>query len=246
MTADLTCRRLTPELLDLLPDDDPAAMGSGRDLRIVNRLMAQQLIMARLLASIPAEPPARPVARIVEIGSGDGTFMLAVLARMAKRWPGGEIILLDLKSQPDPRTIQRYGDLGWQARPVVADAFDWLPAQGEGAFDLAVANLVLHHFEDRPLADLLATIARASCAFAATEPRRSRMARRATALLRLVGANHVTLHDARVSVEAGFRGDELAEIWPAGDHWQTEEHLALPFTHAFAAWRKGFDRQLDR
>ena len=70
-----------------MPDDDPAAMGSRRDLRIVNRLMAQQLIMARLLASIPAEAPARPVARIVEIGSGDGTFMLAVLARMAKRWP---------------------------------------------------------------------------------------------------------------------------------------------------------------
>lgn len=239
MTADLTIRRLTPELLDLLPDNDPAAIGSRRDLRIVNRLMAQQLIMARLLGSVPAKPTVSPVARIVEIGSGDGTFMLPVLARMAKRWPGGEITLLDIKSRPEAGTIARYGNLGWQARPVVADAFDWLPQQGEGTFDLAVANLVLHHFEDEPLAVLLAAIGRVTQSFAASEPQRSSLARRATVLLRMVGANHVTLHDARVSVEAGFRACDLSALWPGGSQWQTVERYALPFTHAFAAWRNG-------
>jgi len=47
----------------------------------------------------------------------------------------------------------------------------------------------------------------------------------------------VTRHDAVVSVRAGFRGGELAALWPRGEGWTIEERARGPFGHAFVARR---------
>jgi len=52
----------------------------------------------------------------------------------------------------------------------------------------------------------------------------------------LMGCNAVTRHDARVSVRAGFRDDELSRLWPSGG-WTLEERGAPPFSHLFVARR---------
>ena len=53
--------------------------------------MFQVPIMAGLLRK---HVRAKPL-RILEIGAGDGTFMLAVARRLAKHWPAVELTLLD-------------------------------------------------------------------------------------------------------------------------------------------------------
>jgi hypothetical protein len=75
-------RNIEPEWLDTLAPDHPGAIGSRRDLRVLNGFMMQRRTMARLLAR--HGPPK--VRTILELGAGDGTFMTHVAQRLAKRW----------------------------------------------------------------------------------------------------------------------------------------------------------------
>jgi hypothetical protein len=222
-------RVLVAEHLDRLPADDPAAIASRRDLRRINRISAQPRIMARALGRNLRRPPQR----ILEIGAGDGATSLFLARRLAKRWPGVTMVLLDRLDLVAPATRQGFEALGWRAEPAVADVFDWLRCRTGVRFDAVLANLFLHHFDCR-LPDLLAGVARLAPLFVATEPSRDRLTLACSRLLGLIGANAVTRHDAPASVRAGFAGGELAALWPA-QGWQTEERRAWPFSHLFVA-----------
>jgi SAM-dependent methyltransferase len=225
----LSHRLVEPELLDALPPDDPQAVGSRRDLAVVNALMLQPRIMAGLLARHAERPPRR----ILEIGSGDGTPALKLAKRMHRRWPGVEIVLLDRLPALPPGLERAFAALGWKATAVTADAFAWLDACRE-TFDAALANLVLHHFTDAELAALFRALRPRARLFAATETRRDRFSLLASSLLLAIGANPVTRHDAPASVRAGFSGSELGSLWEAAGGRALEERRAFPFTHAFA------------
>lgn len=233
MSALLEQRRLTPELLDYLPASDPQAMGSRRDLARINAIMFQPAIMARRLGRDLPQPPRR----ILEIGCGDGAFLLAVLKRL-RRWPGGEIVLLDQQDLVPPERRGTFAKLGWQVDTVTADALGWMQRTPAGAFDLVTANLFLHHFAEAELAALLAAAERLAPVFVATEPRRGAVALAATKLLRAIGANNVTLHDAAASVRAGFAARELSQLWP-DTGCVVREGSVGPFTHVFSARAAG-------
>ena len=87
------------------------------------------------------------------------------------------------------------------------------------------------------LARLFALASRVTTRFAAMEPRRSFAGLLGVAALPLMDANPVTRHDARVSVQAGFRNRELSALWPR-DGWRCEERRAFPFSHWFCARRE--------
>jgi 2-polyprenyl-3-methyl-5-hydroxy-6-metoxy-1,4-benzoquinol methylase len=230
MMAGLSTRIIEPELLDNLPPDDPQAMGSRRDLKWVNRLMFQGPIMAALMHRSVSAPPRR----ILEIGCGDGHFMLTLARRLAPRWPGAEITLLDQADIVAEEHIAELAWLGWRAVRVKGDAFHWM-ANADPHYDLISANLVLHHFTNERLKVLFSDIAAKSSVFVATEPHRNAFALTAVQGLRLFGANQVTLHDAAASVRSGFRGGELGRLWPDGLGGAVEERRIGPFTHTFAA-----------
>ena len=118
-----------------------------------------------------------------------------------------------------------------------ADVFAWLRDSATPRFDAIYANLFLHHFEPEPLAELLGLVAARTNLFIACEPRRSRPALVGSKLLGLAGCNEVTLHDAVVSVIAGFRGDELGALWPVDGGWHLEERARGLFSHGFVAER---------
>jgi hypothetical protein len=56
-------------------------------------------------------------------------------------------------------------------------------------------------------------------------------------LLWAIGCNGVTQYDARVSVRAGFAGNELSALWPASGDWRLTERPAGLFSHLFVAQR---------
>lgn len=228
MASLLAQRQLAPELLDHLPVADPQAIGSRRDLRWINAIMLQASLMAWRLRRDLATPPRR----VLELGCGDGAFMLAVARRMARHWPDVHLVLLDQQDLVPAARRQQFADLGWRVETVTAEAIDWMEQTGADRFDLVTANLFLHHFGEPELARLLTAIARLSPILVATEPRRSRLALWATGWLRLIGANRVTLHDAAASVRAGFTGRELGTLWPGET---AREYAAGPFTHVFSA-----------
>jgi len=229
--ATISVRSIEPELLDILPASDPKAIGSRRDLVWINALMWQPLIMRRLLARHLTRPPRR----ILEVGAGDGRFMLAVARRLARRWPGVELTLLDRAPVLTPDVREAFGRYGWRAQAVTADVFEWAASAGHERFDVVSANLFLHHFDEAALARLFHYLAPMSPLFVATEPWRASFPLFATRLLPAIGANSVTLHDAAASVRAGFAGNELSRLWPDGSGGVLEERRVGLFTHVLAA-----------
>ena len=222
-------RSVEPEWLDVLPADDPRARRSRRDLRRVNALMANAGIVARELRASPA-------ASIAEIGAGDGAFA----ARLARALPpanGGAFTLLDRQAIVERATAEALAARGWRPERVCDDVFVWLSTEG-AAHDAIVANLFLHHFEDAPLASMLALVAARTRCFVACEPRRSGLALLGSRLLGVIGCNDVTRHDAVASVRAGFRDGELSALWPKGGGWTLEEGARGLFSHCFVARRE--------
>ncbi len=226
-------RRVEPEWLDELPAEDPRAVGSRRDLTRINRIMGNVGILGRLIGDATA---GRPPRRVVELGAGDGRLLLELARRLAPRWPGVSVGLLDRREAVRPETRAAFGALGWTVEVITADVFDWLE-RPEAQTDILVANLFLHHFQPGSLAELLALAARRTKLLAVCEPRRSAVALAASRLLGCIGCNDVTRHDAVVSVRAGFVGTELSGLWPVGPEWRLREEGARLFSHAFVAVR---------
>jgi hypothetical protein len=218
-------RVLTPELLDSLAADDPRAIRSRRDLVRINAVMRQQAIMARALSACP------PPRSIADLGGGDGRFMLGVARRMAKRWPGVKVLIVDQQDIVTSETRTGFEALGWQCEARRGDVFEVLPAA-----DIITANLFLHHFDDASLSRLLEAVTAHTPCFVTCEPRRNGFALLASYLVGVLGCNAVTRHDAVASVEAGFTGQELSRLWPQKG-WRLAERAGFPFTHVFTAQR---------
>jgi SAM-dependent methyltransferase len=184
-------RACLPEMLDSLPPDHPDALHGRRDLRIINRIMRNH---AWFGAALP--PLLRGGECVLELGAGTGELA----ARLAAR--GVAVDGLDLWPRPGGWPPDRT----WYKADLLAfDGFERYPA--------VIGNLIFHQFTDAELAGVGAKLRRKARVIVACEPERRRMSQIVTsALAPLLGIGHVTLHDARVSVAAGFRGDELPRL----------------------------------
>ncbi|HKG73343.1 MAG TPA: methyltransferase domain-containing protein [Aestuariivirgaceae bacterium] len=225
-------RRVEPEWLDSLPNEDPDAAASRRDLRRLNSLMWHATILARIFS---AEPNSAKPRSLLDIGSGDGTFMLALARKLAKRMPGVIVTMVDKNTGVSEETRGNFSALGWEVVSVKADVLDYLDNADAASTDAVIANLFLHHFSDAALTRLFSRAAAVAPLFAACEPLRAWFPMAASRLLWTIGCNKVTQHDASASVRAGFRDKELSLLWPEDRRWQTAERRAGPFSHCFVA-----------
>jgi len=177
-------RKLTPELLDHLPHDDPGALRSRRDLARINFFLGNE---SWIIRSLPRAP-----THITEIGAGDGFL----LSRISKLHPEAEISAYDLA----PRPADLPARVTWHRGDIFAKS---PPAHG----GVLIANLFLHHFADAQLATL-GTWMQGFDTLLFSEPLRTRlpliMGKLATPFI-----HPITRHDMRVSIEAGFRPGEL-------------------------------------
>jgi hypothetical protein len=228
-------RAVHPEWLDSLPPDDPRAVRSRRDLRRINNWMLQTRIMARALTKCCRQTPRY----LLDLGTGDGAFMLQVARRLASQWQGVTVTLLDRQNIVSAETLQRYRAIGWAVNTVAADAFDFLQRDNLAGADVITANLFLHHFPQMGLARLLALIAQRTNVLVACEPRRASLAFAASHLVWVIGCNGVSRHDAVVSVRAGFNDREISASWPEPGDWELHEAPAMLFTQCFIARRTG-------
>lgn len=227
-------RELERELLDDLSADDPRAVHSRRDLQRANAWMGNARILTSVLASAFRD---RSPGSVVELGAGDGTLLLRLAKRLGSRWKPSRVVLVDQQRLLSPETGAAFKALSWNVEAVQRDVFDWLERPEPAPSDLTIANLFLHHFTANDLRRLFRHAANQTGFFLACEPRRSPTALRATGLLRLIGCNDVTRHDARISVRAGFTNHELSSLWPVDSAWWLMERQAGWVSHCFAAQR---------
>jgi hypothetical protein len=222
-------RSLSPEILDNLPAEDIRAMGSRRDLRKINWIMGHVGILASALR--PALSRAN-TKRIVELGAGDGSLILRLIQQLDWRVEGGELLLLDRCPVVEKKTIESLRQYGWQVEIGEMDVFNWAETESR-RFDICVANLFLHHFDDTQLSQLFLLLQDRVDRLVACEPDRSHLSLLLARLVGLIGCNAVTRHDAVISVRAGFSGSELTPLWPNTADGIISENKAGLFTHFF-------------
>jgi len=116
-------RSVEPELLDQIPADDRRAIRARRDLKRLNAVILQTGIMVRTLAEHWGHGQPRT---ILDLGTGDGTFMLSVARRLASRWPAVTVTLLDRQNIVSRETRDAFAALSWKMEIVAADVFDHL------------------------------------------------------------------------------------------------------------------------
>lgn len=203
-------RTVQPEILDNLPACNIDAIASRRDLVKINFLMGN---FRWIRAKVRSERE-REANRYLEIGAGDGS-----LGKRLMRGAGIEHYdAIDRASRPEswPERAQ------WFSR-------DLLNFDGYGNYTHVIANLILHHFQAHELAQLGEVIhASGLRCLLACEPCRRPLHKCQLRAGKLIGFNYVTLHDGCVSVDAGFRGDELPTLLglPAAEWtWQIEETI---------------------
>lgn len=194
-------RDLQPEILDSLPPDHPDAVHNRRDLRLTNAIMGNHAWIVRTLRQ-----RVRPGERILEIGAGEG--------ELARRLHRVGLTVDGLDTWPEPAN--------WPAH------CRWLQADVKrfehwAEYPVIIGNLIFHQFSDDELRQMGHKLARARLVVAC-EPLRRRVSQLAFAALGpALGANYVSLHDARVSIAAGFRGHELpAALGLSRMAWQAE------------------------
>jgi SAM-dependent methyltransferase len=228
-------RRVLPELLDGLAGEDPRAQRSRNDLRRVHRAMGTLSIV---LGALDRSSSGSAPRDLLELGAGDGSLLLRIAQQRASRWPNVQVTFLDRLNLVTPDTLHQLRKLGWTARVVTMDVFDWLARPDDARWDVVLANLFAHHFPAAELERLLAGIATRARAFVCCEPRRATLSLVGSHLVGLLGAGHVTRQDAVSSVHAGFQAQELTGKWPGRENWLLDEYRAGPFSHCFIAMRK--------
>jgi len=203
-------RTVQLEILDHLPACNIDAIASRRDLVKINCLMGN----FRWMRSAIKSERNRAALRYLEIGAGDGHLG----QRLIRSASIEHYDAIDLSSRPNswPQSAQ------WFAR-------DLLSFDGYGDYTHIVANLILHHFESVQLAELGESIQRSGVrCILANEPCRRALHKYQLRAGKLIGFNYVTLNDGCVSIDAGFRGDELPELLGLSREqwtWQISETL---------------------
>jgi len=211
-------RQTEPEILDHLAADDPEAVRSRRDLRLINFLMGNERWILRQTRKLGS---AIEQGGIAELGAGEGILV----SRLQRQHPGATTDAYDLA--PCPRGVDR------RVRWHQGDALVAVPADPQG---LLVANLFLHHFEG-PALDRLASWCERFQALCFVEPLRSRLALAQGALLHPL-VNRVTRHDMPVSIRAGFIPGELPALLKLDPkRWNILERSTWRGAIRVLAWR---------
>ena len=208
-------RIVIEEILDSLPGDDPRAVRSRRDLRLINALMGNYRWVAKQVRKWSS------VSLWFEIGAGSGD--------LANHVPSAKVGGVDFLARPErwPESwLWHEGDL------FAFFSQKENPEQPEGL----LANLFLHHFEEEQLRELGGYLNAHFTHLVVSEPARYGIFRTLSYVF-FPFINKVTKHDMIVSIEAGFRRGELPEALGLDENWKIRETVTLLGAYRMTAWK---------
>lgn len=186
-------RSVEPEWLDGAVGEEETRQNLA-DLRTVNRwLGARRALLSAVRAHLP------PGGRLLDVGCASADLPAYLLERL----PGPVLAVgLDVRAT-HLREAQS------SVRLVVGDLMS--PPFAEGSFDVVTASLVLHHFDDPLVVDVLRGLYHlAGRALVVSDLHRSAVPLVFGHLgFPLLFRSRISVHDGLVSIRRGFRPEEL-------------------------------------
>jgi len=211
-------RRVNSELLDQLSYTNPDAIRSRSDLVKINLFTRNFAWLRKKLHKICSSHD-----HLIELGAGDGKFSNQFCNLGLKR------TCVDLWPKPN--------DLN----PKI----DWLKSDVKqistyGKNNVVFANLFIHHLTNVEISDLGKKLNLSARVIIFCEPQRSRKVHYLLKIfLLLINANYVTRHDAHVSVDAGFKDNELSDLLGLDpNHWDINYNYSILGIVRFTAIRR--------
>lgn len=225
-------RAIARELMDAPVDDVGELEGNLRDIAFSN---------ARFGGTAPVVAALRrtglPRVELLDVGSGAGDVVAALLDDASRR--GVDLRVTCLDSSEQMLALARRTTGGDPSVAFVRADGAALPF-GDGAFDVAICTLALHHFEPAAARALLGELRRvARVAPVVCDLRRSALAFAATWLWSRTSRNRLTRHDAPLSVRRAYTPDEALGLardagWRA-PHVRREPFFRMTLTDESAA-----------
>jgi len=201
-------RVIKPEILDTLPEGHPDAERNRKEIYLLGKLSGNYRHAVKLLKA-----HHQPGDRILEIGAGTGELGKALTRKSEELTHTLDYTGLDLWNRP-PLWPQRWN--WWQG--------DLLDFNGYPDYNVLLGNFILHQFDDNTLRDLFNRIRNNFRLIIFCETARHLLHVWQLRLAYLLGINYVTRHDAKVSIEAGFKAQELPSLLGLKDgNWSVKD-----------------------
>lgn len=162
-------------------------------MRLLNHLMGNFRWFATVLRGIRLPPGSR----VVELAAGDGSLGRYLFGRIPGA-AGWACTGLDLCRRP----------ARWP-QPWDWERADLRESETIATAEVLIANHILHQFPDDALHQLGTKLPESVRLLLINEPVRRRLHLWQARAAFLLGLNHVSRHDALVSIRAGFLGGEL-------------------------------------
>ncbi len=213
-----------PEIIDDPATSDEEYSSTFRDLARINRFLGGRMAVESALKPLLKAAEARKVSsaepiRILDIGTGSGDIprYITVAAARGRFGPtaAGKVQItatdanakvLDLARRLTP--VAQYPSITVEEADALALPF------ADGAFDIALCSLTLHHFSPEDCARILREMNRVTTVgLIINDLIRSRLAASLVALwARITFADRLTRHDGPTSVLRAYVLEEYAEI----------------------------------
>lgn len=228
-------RRVTSvELLDQGLISREELEGNFRDMWTINRYLGGVAANRRLLDRFFERVSGRRHLRVLDVGAGDGRMAAWLRRELNRQGVTAEIVVLDRRLTH----LLSNGTAPEGLHPVVADALE-LPF-AEGSFDLAISNLLFHHFSGaQALAILrnLATVARGAVLINDLE-RHWLAYLFARFVLWLFSRSRTSRLDGAASVRQAYTRPELEGIARAAGFSDFEVHRIVPYRLGLVLWKR--------
>lgn len=227
-------RTSQPELLDNLSESTPHARGelaeNLRDIRRANRWFGGTGAVLRAVTPVLRKLAARdePV-RVLDVATGSADIPLALAERAEHEGWRVEIVATDIA--PEVLAVARGAERPGVITIEAADALA-LPYV-DGAFDIVILSLALHHFEPDDGLRALEEMRRVGrTALIVNDLERSRPGLAGAWLFsRALTRNRMTRHDAPLSVRRSLTPAEAGALARAAGWQQVRVRRVVPFRY---------------
>lgn len=201
--------------MDDLACDGEVVFQTLRELDVINRWLGGNAVTLQAARKIWKDIPKQQTITIADLGCGSGE-MLNIISALAEK-ENRKVKLIGFDANPHIVEYARshstkHATISFETINVFSEAFQ------KQKFDLVLATLFMHHFNETELITLLSSLKKQSRAIIVNDIHRHPLAYHSIRLLtRLFSRSAMVKFDAPLSVMRAFKKNELIEILKKAD-----------------------------